>query len=312
MADTPTVSILIPTYNGSRLLPETLATVFAQTLTDVEVIVIDDGSTDDTLATLEPLRQAHANKLRIVTQPNAGIGAARNRGLDEAAGTYIALLDQDDLWKPQKLAEQVRFMQTHPQCVACGTLFSLSPTPDVPQFTKEQVCDDDGIVHRPFFQMVYNRDVFQTSTLMIDRARTAGIRYGTERGSIEDVQFHVRLLTRGLYGIAGESILAIHGQSEANASKQRDYYYNGARLLRKMQRANGFKGLPRRQRADMLLWLGHLGRVASMKELRPYRRRRAWKLYRGEFWPQFMQRRWRFLMLYPVLIVWPGLDRRKR
>ena len=306
-----TVSVVIPTYNAPTLLLDTLGTVFAQTFDDYEVIVINDGSTDDTVQQLQPLQQKHGAKLRVVTQPNGGIGAARNRGLDESTGTYIALLDHDDWWKPTKLAEQVRYLQTHPQCVACGTLFSLSSTPDQPHFTREQVCDADGIVHRPFYETVQNRDVFQTSTLMIDRVRTAGLRYGTERGAIEDVQFHIRLLTRGLYGIAGNEILAVYRLFEANASKQADFYYRGVSLLRRLERSNTFKGLPPQQRLDMQLWLGHLGRVAAMKELQHLRRRRAVRLYLRELWPQVKQRRWRFLAAYPLLLLSRGLGRKR-
>ena len=106
----PLVSVIIPTYNhGDRVL-ETLGSVFAQTFTDYEVIVVNDGSPDHTAKTLCPL--AGSGRIRYIEQANAGQAAARNRGLAEARGEFIALLDDDDLWPPDKLEWQTRVLQT--------------------------------------------------------------------------------------------------------------------------------------------------------------------------------------------------------
>jgi glycosyltransferase involved in cell wall biosynthesis len=305
MSLSPTVSVVIPTYNQPALLLETLATVFAQTFTDYEVIIINDGSTDDTAAQLEPLQQLHSPRLRVITQPNAGIGAARNRGLDEARGKYVALLDHDDLWMPEKLAVQVEFMQQHPQCAACGTLFALSTTPDKPHFLLADVANAEGIVERPFWQTVHNKDVFQTCTLMIDRDRCQGLRYATRRGAIEDVSFHLTLLGRGEYGMAGDKILAIYRVFDGNASKAAGYYYHGVAVLRGLQRGNHFRELPPLQRQDMRLWIGHLGRVAAVQQVNQGRRGRAASLYLREFIPQLLDRRMRFLLLFPMMLCLP-------
>ena len=301
----PLVSVVIPTYNRPALLLQTLETVLAQTFTDYEIVIINDGSTDDTLAQLAPLQQATGAKLRVITQPNAGIGAARNRGLDESRGRFIALLDHDDLWMPEKLAAQVVFMQQHPECVACGTLFALSTTPQKPHFTLDQVANARGIVERPFWQTVHNRDVFQTCTLMIDRMRCLGLRYAIQRGAIEDVSFHLSLLGRGDYGIAGDKVLAIYRVFEGNASKDVGYYYHGVGQLRRLQRAGQFRELPPLQMQDMRLWIAHLGRVAAVQQLTTGHRGRAMSLYLREWIPQWFDRRFRFLLLFPVMICLP-------
>ena len=115
----PTISVIIPTYNRASLLKEALDSVLAQTYTDYEVIVIDDGSTDNT----EEMMQAFLtdSRIRYIKQSNAGVSAARNHGIFEARGEWIAFLDSDDLWFPEKLEKQMAFLTEHPTAGAvCG------------------------------------------------------------------------------------------------------------------------------------------------------------------------------------------------
>ncbi len=113
----PLISVIVPAYNSGPLLDETLASVLDQTWKQLEVIVVDDGSTDDTPARLAKYGPA----LRVVRQANRGTGAARNAGLRLARGEYVALLDHDDLWLPTKLEVQVDVARRHPTSglVAC-------------------------------------------------------------------------------------------------------------------------------------------------------------------------------------------------
>ncbi len=103
----PLVSVVIPTYNRAQMVSEAVRSVLEQTFGDLEVIVVDDGSTDGTREALKP----HADKIRYLRQENSGVSAARNRGIAEARGSLIAFLDSDDLWLPAKLKNQVLFFQ---------------------------------------------------------------------------------------------------------------------------------------------------------------------------------------------------------
>ena len=96
-------SVVIPVYNRADLVGETLDSVLAQSYQDWEIVVVDDGSTDGSLAVIESYRERFGERLRIVAQENSGNGAARNRGIAEARGRYVALLDSDDLWFPWTL-----------------------------------------------------------------------------------------------------------------------------------------------------------------------------------------------------------------
>jgi glycosyltransferase involved in cell wall biosynthesis len=111
-ASAPTVSVIIPAYNTAAYIGETLDSVFAQTFTDYEVIVINDGSPDT--AELEVVLAPYLPKIRYLTQENRGLSGARNTGIRAARGEFIALLDSDDAWEPAYLAVQIAAMRADP------------------------------------------------------------------------------------------------------------------------------------------------------------------------------------------------------
>jgi glycosyltransferase involved in cell wall biosynthesis len=110
---TPLVSVIIPTYNRGWIVQEAVDSVLAQDFSDYELIVVDDGSSDNTPAILK----AYGRQFTVLHQPNKGVSAARNRGIAAAAGRFIAFLDSDDLWLPKKLSSQVDFFNRHPDAV---------------------------------------------------------------------------------------------------------------------------------------------------------------------------------------------------
>ncbi len=111
--DKDLVSIIMPTYNRANFLEEALSSVFSQTYRDFEIIVVDDGSTDDTASVLQPL--VEQGLIQYIYQKKQGVSAARNRGIMEANGQYIAFLDSDDLFEPEKINSQVKYLQNHPE-----------------------------------------------------------------------------------------------------------------------------------------------------------------------------------------------------
>lgn len=112
----PLVSVVIPVYNRAHLIANALASVFAQSYENIEIVVVDDASTDDLAAALAQFADP---RLRLVSHPrNRGAAAARNTGVAEARGEFVAFLDSDDVWRPGKLAHQVAAMQGQPSEVA--------------------------------------------------------------------------------------------------------------------------------------------------------------------------------------------------
>ena len=110
--NSPLVSVVLPTYNCARFLPESVGAVLSQTYTHYEVIVVDDGSTDNTKDVLNPFMQ----KIRYIKlEQNKGLPVARNTGIQSARGKYVAFIDADDLWLPEKLQTDIEYFETHPE-----------------------------------------------------------------------------------------------------------------------------------------------------------------------------------------------------
>lgn len=214
MSHSPTVSVVVPTYRHAELVEQTLASVSAQSFGDHEVIVVNDGSPDDTASRLLPL--VERGEIRYVEQANAGQGAARNRGLAEARGTYVAFLDDDDLWPPDKLAWQVACLQSEPEAVMVygyhakllpdGTVEADDPIPWRPS----------GDVKREF--RLRNWLLSPGQTLM----RTADVRaiggFDERIWGSDDWDLYVRLAARGRFVFLPR--IALHYRvHDANASR---------------------------------------------------------------------------------------------
>jgi glycosyltransferase involved in cell wall biosynthesis len=191
---TPLVSVVIPTFNASRTLAETLASVRAQTFGAYEVLLVDDASTDDTVSVAKS-ESSHLSNCRIIASPeNHGASAARNRGVEAAQGSYIAFLDADDLWQPEKLSRQVDILKQNPEvgAVHCGAdLMDVHgrPMPVPARARKQQL---NGKVFEEFFMT--DISLILTSTVLIRREcfRTVGM-FDESGDVVDDHDFFLRL-----------------------------------------------------------------------------------------------------------------------
>lgn len=199
----PRVTVLIPTYNAAAYLTETLESVCTQTFRDVELLIVDDGSRDDTLAMAR--RFESRITLRIIEQANAGPAAARNNGIRQAQGEYVAFIDSDDLMMPHRLASQVALFDADP---ALGLVHT-----DLMTF------DDRGVIHatrrafsNPCGGAVLDKllidNFITTSTVMAPRAKLLEVGLFDEARRIsEDFDLWLRMAERWNVGYVDESVV---------------------------------------------------------------------------------------------------------
>ncbi len=118
----PKVDIIIPAYNAAKFLPIALESVINQTFEDWKIIVVDDGSTDDIASVISRYAEQLGSKLTFIRQPNAGVSEARNRAIHSSSAEFIALLDADDAWLPERLEESLRCFQ---ECSEVGLSYGF-------------------------------------------------------------------------------------------------------------------------------------------------------------------------------------------
>src|ERR1043166_827555 len=147
-ASSMTVSVVIPTYNRAHTVRDAVRSVLAQRYRDLELIVVDDGSTDDTAARLAAVSDP---RLRVIMGRHAGVSAARNLGVSKASGNLISFLDSDDLWHPDKLTAEVAFLERHPEVHAVFTDLEKRHGEQVfPSFMRETAVFSRRLAHASY------------------------------------------------------------------------------------------------------------------------------------------------------------------
>lgn len=170
------VSIIIPCYNSAALIEETLDSLARQTFKDFEVICVNDGSKDNTLAVLTQYAERGTLQLKVISKENGGVSKARNRGIDEAQGKYILFLDSDDLYHPEMLEHMVMPMETeNVDTVYCRLTRELSEL-DTVSITPMKHQDQKSAMNKLLLEMgsygfycyIYRRDVLKRENLRFD------------------------------------------------------------------------------------------------------------------------------------------------
>jgi len=121
---TPAISVIMAVYNTQRYLTEAIQSILSQSFTDFELVIVDDGSTDGSPEILKNLAQQDS-RIKLITQFNAGIGAATQRGITESQGEYIAIMDSDDISLPDRLKLQKQFLDQHSDIDAVGSQWRM-------------------------------------------------------------------------------------------------------------------------------------------------------------------------------------------
>ena len=205
----PLVSVVIPVYNGERFLRESLESVFAQTFHNYEIICVDDGSTDGSYALL----QQYGARVRVIQQANSGQSAARNAGVREAAGAFVAFLDQDDQWYPSKLAQQVAVLNAEPDVVLVHCNYDRMDGDGRVLVAGAALVERTSALTSPLGRLIGEALVFP-SAMMVRRdvfQRVGG--FDPELRGFEDFDLIARLKQEGGFILLNESGMAyrLHG-----------------------------------------------------------------------------------------------------
>lgn len=211
----PQVSVVIPAYNAMKFLPATISSVLAQTYRDFEVLVINDGSSDNTAEWVTEQQQKD-QRIKLISQENKGLAGARNTGIKNASAEYIAFLDADDLWDQTKLAKQVTCLAQNSQA---GLVYNWVA-----------LIDEDGIVTGRLFKSNASGDIWQEltqtnfvgcgSVAMVHRCcfQKCGL-FDENLGSyVEDWDMWLRIASDYNFAVIPEA-LVYYRQHSASASK---------------------------------------------------------------------------------------------
>lgn len=191
------ISVVIPLYNKEQFIQHTLEAVLGQTYQDFEIVIVDDGSTDNSVS---EARKVNDTRIRIVSQENAGVSAARNRGIEEARYDLIAFLDADDEWKPTYLETQMALAEKYPQCNVFATNYEFRDTEGNTRPTiirRLPFDDEDGILTNYFEVASHSHPPICSITIMVRKSaiqEIGGFPVGIAAG--EDLLTWARLAVR--------------------------------------------------------------------------------------------------------------------
>jgi glycosyltransferase involved in cell wall biosynthesis len=232
--ESPLISIIIPAYNVSTYIGEALDSVFAQDFTGHETIVVNDGSTDT--PELERVLEPYRDRITYIKQPNRGISAARNAGLQVARGELIALLDADDAWLPGKLTEQLEFMREgdYDMVYADALLFGDMLWPEGTTFMDRS--PSNGPVSLLTLLDMQATPVVSTVIMRKDLVMQVGCFDEADRSIPEDYDLWLRLANAGARMAYQHKPLAKYRYRADSVSASRVKLHDGAlRVLRRLR-----------------------------------------------------------------------------
>lgn len=216
----PRVSVIIPTYDSASFVAEAIESVLRQSYADYEIIVADDGSTDTTREVLERF----GDKITFLNLPHRGICATRNAAITKSRGEFIALLDSDDIWEPDKLELQVAYMDTHPEFALVYSYSTNFTGTEEGSVSLVKKIDFEGFV----FTDLFTKGSFANSTILMRRSvfnEVGG--YDESLTAMEDYELNLRISQKYQIGRVSRSLLRrrIHPGSFYSSGYDNQYTY---------------------------------------------------------------------------------------
>ena len=208
------VSILMPVYNGSQYLSEAIKSALAQTYKNIELLIVNDGSTDNSADIIRPFLKD--SRVIYIEQKNAGVASARNTAIKKARGKYIGFLDQDDLWLPNKLSTQIKFLETNKEIAFVHSRQGYIQTDGAPihTYSKDWVSD----LHGKCFTELFKRNRIAVLTVLLRKSVIDDIGFFNETVSrADDYELWLRICSKYSIGFQDKN-LALYRCHDKNAS----------------------------------------------------------------------------------------------
>ncbi|NET06155.1 MAG: glycosyltransferase [Merismopedia sp. SIO2A8] len=209
----PTISVIIPAYNASKTILETIQSIQAQTFSDFELIVINDGSTD---GTLDLLSQITDPRLKVFSYDNGGLPVARNRGIIQSSGEFISFIDADDLWKPDKLELQLEALKQHPEAGVAYSWTAFINEKSEFLYAWEPLFFDGDV----YSQLLVRNFISSGSNILVRRELIESVgEFDPSLKSVEDWDYYLRLAARCPFVLVPKYQILYRRSSQSMTSK---------------------------------------------------------------------------------------------
>ncbi|MCX5816444.1 MAG: glycosyltransferase [Proteobacteria bacterium] len=252
---TPLISVVVPAYNAELFIEDALNSICRQSVSDYEIVVVDDGSTDGTYDRVKDWANAHpAIHVKIVCQENKGIGGARNTGINSSSGSYIAFLDADDVWLEPKLENVIQRFKKSPNLdIVCHDIW----IEEIGRRIRRKCCGP----HKSYRDLLYKGNAISTSATVVKREKilaAGGFSEDPSFNGVEDYDFWLRLarincsiayinVILGVYRMFGQGITAKIGEHCQHNLNVVNAHFQGWQ-----PKTSLYKYLMRKRRADII------------------------------------------------------------
>ena len=297
----PYFSTIIATFNRGNLIRPTLDSAFAQDGVDPElheIIVVDDGSTDDTSMILGEYTSRYPDRLRIFRQDNAGPGKARNLGICEAKGRYVCFLDSDDLWFPWTLSVYRKLIKQYAEpSFLIGTAIPFSNASALPQSIND---DQSTILDFADFYSAASIDLWHGCSVVVVRADALRAAGGFQEANVnaEDTDLWMKLGVAPCFVLVQTPATVGYREHPSSAVADMQKTFQGMLHLIEQEKTQRYPGGPSRRKERLTILTRHL-RAASMHCLSAGKKPDAWSLYWKSFAWNAKQGRLKYLLGFP-------------
>lgn len=302
--DSPTFSVIVPVYNRVSLVARTLDSVLSQAGSDIELIAVDDGSTDGSVELLA----SYGSRIKLLTQANRGPGAARNLGAKQARGEYLAFLDSDDLWFPWAARTYATVIERarHPAFVA-GTPHVFRDEAELSGAREDEL---RYFSFPDFFASCDEWHWFSASSFIVKRSTFLEAGGFPEDAATEDVDLTLRLgLAPGFVHVTSPATFAYREHATSLKSNLLSYLVRGQQRVITEENEGMYPGGRERQRERRVIISRH-GRPVTLGCIKAGRTREGWALYVSLLPWHLSLRRWKYLLGFPARLVVAEVRRR--